>query len=59
MQVSISIDDELIGQIDVIAKQKGRSRSNMIKFLIKDYLKKHNYDKQEFEIQTGGRVNDL
>lgn len=43
MRVSIVIEDELIGQLDVIAKIQGRSRSNMIKELIKEYLMKHNY----------------
>ena len=49
MQVTIYIDDKMIDKLDVIAKQKDRSRSQMIKILIKGYLMKHNYvegDKQ-------------
>ena len=40
MQISITIDDNIIGQLDVIARQKDRSRSKMIQILIKDYLMK-------------------
>lgn len=43
MQISITIDDKMIGQLDVIAREKDRSRSKMIQILIKDYLMKHNY----------------
>ncbi len=44
MQISITIDDKMIGQLDVIARSKDRSRSKMIQILIKDYLQKYNYD---------------
>ena len=43
MRVTISIEDEIIDQIDVIRKKKDRSRSKMIKIVIKEYLRRHNY----------------
>ncbi len=49
MQVSFTIDDKIMGQLDVIARDQNRSRSQLIKVLIKDYLMKYNYvegDKQ-------------
>lgn len=44
MQISITIDDKMIGQLDVIAREQDRSRSKMIQILIKDYLMKYNYE---------------
>ena len=43
MQISITIDDKMIGRLDVIARDNDRSRSKMIQVIIKDYLIKHNY----------------
>ena len=43
MQVSFTIDDNIMGQLDVIARDQNRSRSQLIKVLIKDYLMKYNY----------------
>ena len=43
MQVSFTIDDSIMGQLDVIARDQNRSRSQLIKVLIKDYLMKYNY----------------
>ncbi len=43
MQVSFTIDDKIIGRLDVIARGQNRSRSQLIKVLIKDYLMKYNY----------------
>ena len=47
MQISITIDDKMIGQLDVIARDKDRSRSKMIQILIKDYLMKYNYTEEQ------------
>jgi len=46
MRVSITIDDKMIGQLDVIAREKDRSRSKMIQILIKDYLMKERSKRQ-------------
>ena len=43
MRVSFTIDDNILGQLDAIAKEQGRPRANLIKKLIKEYLMKHNY----------------
>ncbi len=45
MQVSFTIDDKTIGRLDVIARDQNRSRSQLIKVLIKDYLMRYNYMK--------------
>ena len=47
MQVSFTIDDKTIGRLDVIARDQNRSRSQLIKVLIKDYLMKYNYEKEQ------------
>ena len=47
MRVSITIDDNILGQLDVIAAEKDRSRSKMIQILIKDYLMKYNYTEEQ------------
>ncbi len=43
MQVSFTIDDKIMGQLDVIARIQNRSRSNILEKMVKDYLMKHNY----------------
>ncbi|KKL47005.1 hypothetical protein LCGC14_2339890 [marine sediment metagenome] len=43
MRVSFTIDDNILAQFDVIAREQGRPRSNLIKKLIKEYLMKYNY----------------
>ena len=45
MRVSFTIDDNILAQFDVIAREQGRPRSNLIKKLIKEYLMKYNYIK--------------
>ena len=47
MQVSFTIDDEKMKQFDLIAEEQNRSRSQLIKVLIKDYLMKYNYTKEQ------------
>jgi hypothetical protein len=38
-QVSIRISDELLGQIDRMAKLERRNRSNMIEYILREALK--------------------
>ena len=49
MQASFTIDDKIMRQLDVIARDQNRSRSQLIKVLIKDYLMKYNYTSEEQE----------
>ncbi len=57
MQVSFTIDDKIIGRLDVIARYQNRSRSQLIKVLIKDYLMKYNYTSKQTAIETLERRN--
>ena len=57
MQVSFTIDDKIIGRLDVIARFENRSRSQLIKVLIKDYLMKYSYTSEQIAIETLERRN--
>lgn len=46
-QVSFTIDDKMLGQLDVIAARENRSRSNMIRQLIKNLIMVENYVDKE------------
>ena len=45
MRVSFTIDDEVIDQLDAVAKELGRNRSNLIQRVINEYLMKYHHIK--------------
>ena len=51
-QVSIYMRDELIGQLDVIAKKERRARSQLIAIFIEDCIRRYNK-----EAVSNGKTN--
>ena len=45
--ISVTLDDEILEQVDTMAEEESRSRSNMIEILLKKQLKKENKKDQE------------